>query len=160
MTSNRLRDDPRAPEPPPHHIHNDRDLEQFWRAVLGPLGFSKRRLWLVMIDAYDEPIQRLIEVDDLPLGMDPRDADNLMTAFGVPVRDDLPGGSLAILLTRPGRDQMRADDRRIALELTRAAGRAGVGLRPIHLANDAELRVFAVDDLIGGDRPAGAEGSR
>jgi hypothetical protein len=57
-------------------------------------------------------------------------------------------GSVAFLLTRPGRDPINDADRSWARGLTSAAQHLGVAMWPVHFANDAELRVFAPDDLV------------
>lgn len=57
-------------------------------------------------------------------------------------------GSLAILLSRPGGEPMTDDDRSWARTLSRSARARGVSLWPVHLATDAELVVFAPDDMV------------
>jgi hypothetical protein len=58
------------------------------------------------------------------------------------------GGSVAFLLTRPGRNPMNNADRTWARGLTSATEQLGVSMRPVHFANDVELRVFTPDDLL------------
>ena len=62
-------------------------------------------------------------------------------------RDGL-GGSVAFLLTRPGRNPIDDADRSWASGLTSAAQQHNASMWPVHFANDAELRVFAPDDLL------------
>ena len=135
-------------------IVSDRDLDRFWRAAMEPLGFGSRRFWITMIAPDGDPTGVMINIDDVPVVLG-EDADNLMIAVGEPLRSQVPGGSLAILFCRPGRDAMNPLDRRLALDIIRAAARAEVSLRPIYFANDVTLRVFAVDDLLSDDRTAG-----
>ncbi len=132
-------------------IISDRDLDRFWRAAMEPLGFGSRRFWITMIAPDGAPTGVMINIDDVPLALDD-DADNLMVAVGEPLRCQVPGGTLAILFCRPGRDAMNLLDRRLALDIIRAAARADVPLQPIYFANDVSLRVFAVDDLLPDDR--------
>ena len=60
------------------------------------------------------------------------------------------GGSVAFLLTSPGRNPMDDADRSWGSGLTSAARQHGVAMWPVHFANDVELRVFAPDDLVSG----------
>ena len=47
-------------------IHAQADLEDAWRTLMEPLGFSRRSLWLMFIDADDRPMPQLTEIEDLP----------------------------------------------------------------------------------------------
>jgi hypothetical protein len=60
---------------------------------------------------------------------------------------DGAGGSVAMLLTRPGCNPMEDADRSWARCLTSAADQLKIWMWPVHFANDVELRVFAPDDL-------------
>jgi hypothetical protein len=64
------------------------------------------------------------------------------------VGPDGSGGSIAFLLTRPGRNPMDDADRSWARGLTSAAHQLSVPMWPVHFANDVELRIFAPDDLV------------
>ncbi len=48
-------------------IHGQADLEDAWRTLMEPLGFSRRSLWLMFIDADDRAMPQLTEIEDLPL---------------------------------------------------------------------------------------------
>ena len=63
--------DPRRADLQPP-VLTDLDLERLWRAVLEPLGFSTRRLWVMMIDADNRPVPQLTEIDDVPYELDDR----------------------------------------------------------------------------------------
>ena len=114
-----------------------------------PLGFGSRRFWVTMFGPDGEPSGVMIDVDDAPMAIDDDEADQMIEGLGEVLLDILPGGTVAILCCRPGRDAMNRLDRRLALDLARAAARTGVPLRPIYFANDVMLRVFAADDLVG-----------
>jgi hypothetical protein len=116
------------------------ELEQLWRALLEPLG-----LQLLAEDGLPAP--QIIQIDDVPLEPDDRACRSLMGICSQVLEENAPGGSVAILLSRPGRDGMRDDDRRWARHLTAAGADASVDLWPVHLANDSRLLVFAPDDL-------------
>lgn len=66
-------------------------------------------------------------------------SDNLMIGLSVLLEDFDPETSVALLLTRPGRDAVSADDRRWAEALTTAADRVGVPLEPVFRANDVRI---------------------
>ena len=72
--------------------------------------------------------------------------DGMMAVLGE-MLNEAPGGSVALLLARPGSASMTPDDRGFAQAVTTAARRSGVPLEPLHLATDEEVRVFAPDDL-------------
>lgn len=138
---------PAGRQPP---IRTPHDLFQYWRTLMGPLGFAKPRLWLTFITSGDVPIPQLTQVDALPRFPDRLLLTNLMMITRSLLEDD-PGSSLAVLLSRPGRAELTASDLAWARGLTSAADDAGVRMRPVHLATDEAVRAFAPDDLIGPD---------
>lgn len=123
-------------------IHGQADLHRLWRALMGELGFARRRLWVLLVCADGRPVPHLIRVDEIP---------------------ELPGGRLdgllemcqhlddecgvAVLLSRPGRDGVSAADRVWAGALLDAARATGVSCWPLHVANDVAVRVVAPDGL-------------
>lgn len=133
-------------EMPP--VRTQHHLYMHWRALMGPLGFSERLLWLSLLDdgGFQTPV--LTQIADLPAHPDDDLLARLMEVCSEVLRAQAPGGSVALLLSRPGRAPMSESDRAWARGLMSAAERAGVPMRPIHLANDEELRVFADDDLV------------
>jgi hypothetical protein len=114
---------------------------------MGPLGFGQRLLWLQLLDAEGRCTPLLPTIEDLPLHPDDECFDRLLAFTRHLVDLEVPGGSAAFLLSRPGRAGISASDRRWASGLTTAARRLGVRVWPVHLANDEELRVFTDDDL-------------
>ena len=48
-------------------IHGQADLEDVWRNLMEPLGFSGRSLWLMFIDADDRAMPQLTQIEDLPV---------------------------------------------------------------------------------------------
>lgn len=132
----------------------DLELDRFWRAVMGPLGFTTRRLWIVLLDADDRPVPQITEIDDVPDEVEPETCVSLMYVCDDLLSTLVPGGSVALLFSRPGRQPMGPGDREIARELATAAASVGVPLRPTHFANDVVLSVFAADDLLPRRRTA------
>jgi hypothetical protein len=119
-------------------IHSAADMRQRWRAVMGPLGFSERLLWIGFVG----PDRRMVKaLSQVPLGPRPRRpiVASTMTAL-LEVLDGLKDGTtVALLLTRPGRGPISDADRRWARLLTDAAAELGVPIEPVFRANDESL---------------------
>jgi hypothetical protein len=137
----------RAEEMPP--IHNSADLCLRWRALMAPLGFSQPRLWIAFLtpDAMMNP--QLVQIEEIPRWTDPESCCPLLELCQHIIGRKGVDGSVAFLLTRPGRNSIDDPDRSWARGLTSAAEDLGVAMWPVHFANDVELRVFAPDDLVG-----------
>jgi hypothetical protein len=135
-----------ADEMPP--IHNSADLCFRWRALMGPLGFGQPRLWIAFLtpDAMMNP--QLVQIEEIPRCTDAESCRPLLELCQHIVGGNGAGGSVAFLLTRPGRNPMDDADRSWGRGLTSAARHLGVSMWPVHFANDVELRVFAPDDLV------------
>ena len=135
----------------PHEMPRVRtfdDLYQRWRALMGPLGFGQPRLWSAFLEPSAMMGAQLTQIEDIPGWADPRLCGALLEMCGHIVGRDGVGGSVAFLLTRPGRNPMDDADRSWARGLASAARHHGVAMWPVHFANDAELCVFAPDDLV------------
>jgi hypothetical protein len=128
-------------------IRNSDDLYLRWRGLMGPLGFGRPRLWLAFLDPEGKMSAQLTQMEDIPRWADPTLCESLLELSGHIVGRNCAGGSVAMLLTRPGRNPMEDADRSWARSLTSAAEQYGISMWPVHFANDVELRVFAPDDL-------------
>ncbi len=126
-------------------ISTDADLHAFWTALMGPLGFGRRSLWLAVFDANGRPVPLLQPVDDIPL--EPRRFLPQWQHFCRTTLEMTAAASAAVLYTRPGSDPMNDRDRRWARAI-RASADGSARLWPTHFANDEHLTVFAPDDLI------------
>ena len=143
-------DDDIPPLLPIHQVpplRTQADLHRQWRAMMGPLGFAGRRLWLLFLEPDDRPTELLLQIDDVP--EDPREgeADSLLLVCRE-VIDEHGLGRVAVLLSRPGEGPLRPSDRRWGRALLDSARRLGVPLAPLHLANDDTLVPLAGDDLM------------
>ena len=128
-------------------IRNQQDLHEHWRALMGPLGFAQATLWLQFVTIDDRVDGLITRIDDLPSRPDVRLLENLLTICGEVLDNEVPGGRVAFLYSRPGPRRVTDDDRAWARGLRTAARKAGVPCAPIHLANDEQLQVLAPDDL-------------
>ena len=132
-------------EVPP--LRTQADLHRQWRAMMGPLGFAGRRLWLLFLQPDDRPTDVLAQFDDVPPRPRERDTDALMHVCDQ-IRSNLGLGRVAVLLSRPGEGALRASDREWGRALLASARKVGVPLAPIHLANDEVVVPLTGDDLL------------
>src|ERR1700756_755450 len=82
-------------------VHSASDLRERWRALMGPLGFGQRLLWIGFIG----PDRRLVKaLSQLAVNPRPRARilKNLMSALRTRLDDMAPGTTVALLLTGPG----------------------------------------------------------
>lgn len=136
-------------------VRSDSDLYQHWRDLMGPLGFIRRRLWIAFFALDGQVAPVLPTIDDVPARPDARDCDSVMHICAEVLESAIPGGSVAVLYSRPGRGSASEHDRGWARGLAAAAVREGVRMWPVHFANDQLLQVFAPDDLIASVDSAG-----
>ena len=142
-----------TPSPLDRTIRTDADLADLWRALMGPDGFARRSLWLVMLDDTGRPLPLVVPIDDIPELPD----DDLRRGLAESVRhlERLDGvHTVAALVSRPGTALMTEGDRRWARALHQHT--ALTARWPLHLGTAGRVHVFAPDDLV--DR--GAEARR
>jgi hypothetical protein len=130
-------------------VHTQADLQAAWRALMGTLGFPDRRLWLLFLDPDGRPLGPLLSIDSLPDGPYDLPIADLVTICREILDGPGGGGSVAMLVTRPGRDDWHVGDRAWARYLTAAAHRLGGRVWPVHRANDRELVVVPPNDVGG-----------
>lgn len=129
-------------------IHTQSDLEQLWRQLMEPLGFSRRTLYLMFIEPDGNPITQLTQLDDPPIepsASDRASVTGLLSHFSA----EMGGQSLrlAFLLCRPGNGRARRNDRLWAGLLYVACREAGVPCEVVHLATDDTLMALPPDDV-------------
>ena len=130
-------------------VQTQADLLSTWRALMGDLGFPDRRLWLLFLDPGGRPLGPLLSIDNLPDGPYDLPVADLVTICREILDGPGGGGSVAMLLTRPGRDDWHVGDRAWARYLTAAAHRVGGHVWPVHRANDRELAVVPPGEVSG-----------
>lgn len=136
----------RRPEDMPP-IRSQSDLHQYWRALMGELGFSQPALWVQFLTSDDRSDGMLTHFEELTHLPEQPWLDELLVLCGRMLDSHLPGGRVVFLFSRPGSRRVTDNDRAWALAIMSATRKAGIASEPIHLANDEELRVFAPDDL-------------
>ena len=115
------------------------DLHGAWRALMGPLGFARRSVWLLFLTADGRPAGPLLSIDDLPDGPYDLAVDDLVSVCEEILGGPGERGSVAVLMTRPGRDPWHVADRAWGRWLTAVARRIEGPTWPVHRANDLEL---------------------
>lgn len=121
---------------------------------MGPLGFSERLLWMQFFEPDGRMTPVLSQITDLPQVPEAGLVDNLMMICGR-LCHDMAGGSVAMLLSRPGPAGITVEERIWAQRLTEAAAAAEIALWPVHVANDHELVVVPPDELVSMRAAAG-----
>lgn len=132
-------------EVPP--LRTQADLHRQWRALMGPLGFAGRRLWVLFLTPDDRPTELLMQIDDVPDQPRGGETDSLLLLCRE-VRTEHRLGRVAVLLSRPGSGAVRASDRRWGRALLDSARRLDVPLAPVHLATDDVVVPLTADDLL------------
>jgi hypothetical protein len=130
-------------------IRSQAELTEAWRHLIRPLGFHRRSVWLLLIDADDRPTPVVTEVTDLPDAPDAEATDG----FGHVLSDLLqhldPAGRWALLLSRPGAHPTDEMDRAWAGALYDTVRSRSIRHDTIHLATDSEIMPVPLDDVTG-----------
>lgn len=131
-----------------HLIHSQADLEQVWRGLMEPLGFTRTSLWMVFVHPDGRPHKTLIEIPapDSLVAPDPT-APELLDLLDEWTTQHVPGGRVAFLRTRPGRGGLDRSDRLWAAALYAAAQVAGVPCEVVHAANNDRLLPVPLDEI-------------
>jgi len=126
-------------------IRTQQDLEDAWRYLMSPLGFTRTSTWFMLIDADDRPVPHVTQIDDPD---QPPTADDLAGLADVvkQVRDELvPGGRVAFLRSRPGPPAISRADRDYARALYDASQRVDLPVEVVHLACDTDVVPLPMD---------------
>lgn len=129
-------------------ITTQSDLEDVWRSLMEPLGFTRTSLWIVFVHPDGRPHKTLIEVPapDRLVAPDPT-APELLDLLREWTTEHVPNGRVAFLRTRPGRGGLDGTDRLWAAALYAAARVAGVPCEVVHAANDDRLLPVPLDEI-------------
>lgn len=119
-------------------IRTQHDLERTWRLLMGELGFAAPQVWLMLTVA--GRAVHLVKLEDMPIRPRADDLD-LLPEVVADIVAIVPDADAAFLFARPGGPMRTPGD------LAWARALAELSPWPVHLANDAELRVATPDDL-------------
>ncbi len=128
-------------------ITTQAELEQMWRRLIRPWGFSGFSgfsLWMVVVED-DRPVRKIMEFTELPDSPEVEDTAAMARFLALLAA---PGTRFAFLRSRPGGGRPTPGDRTWALALHDAARRAGAHLDVVHLAHDHDVLPLPMDDLI------------
>jgi hypothetical protein len=129
-------------------IRTQNDLEQAWRQLMGPWGYGRHSLWLMVIQDDDVPVPQLTEIDEC---VEPPDAE-LTSGFAHvlgALAGDLGGDPrFAVLRTRPGTGAVTDDDRAWARCVYDAAAIAEVACEIVHLGTEGSVKPLLPDEVI------------
>jgi hypothetical protein len=129
-------------------IHTQRDLEQTWRRLMGPLGFGTESLWLGFVNADGAMVPQLTQIEDTIQPPTPEQAQSLGRFLRELVEGfDDPPTRIAFLRTRPGSASVTQRDRVWADALYAACRSAGLSAEVVHLATDHNLVPLPLDEL-------------
>jgi hypothetical protein len=119
-------------------VHSATDLRQRWRALMGPLGFGERLLWIGFVGRDRRLYKTMTQI---PMPPRPRRdyVDDVLVRLHWILYEFEPGTNGALLLTRPGGGGISQLDQQWAALLTEAAAERDVQLEPIFRANDESL---------------------
>jgi hypothetical protein len=136
------------PEPFAPRLQSQTDVELMWRTLMTPLGWRSRGLWFVMVSPDDRPVPQVCEIADLPDEIGPDGHATAADLWRHLLADVIPGGRIALLLTRPGGGGPSPADRAIAEGTYTACRAAGVPLEVMHLATGEEIFALPADEVL------------
>lgn len=131
-------------------IHTQQDLESTWRQLMGPLGFTRTSIWLMLIDADGTPIPQLSKIEAPASVPPPAELDAFTDMVGGLVHEFVPGGRVAFLRSRPGGPGLSVEDRAWAQALYAAGRAAKVPVEVVHRACDDDLVPVPMDESLPG----------
>ena len=126
-------------------VRTQSDLEQMWRRLMSPLGFSSHTLWMVVIED-DRPVPQIIEIVEAAEASRSRrtpsrsrGSSSTSLSPGCASRSSARGPEAAdpTPATGPGRERSHE-----------AGRRSGAAVDVVHLAHDHDVLPIAVDDLL------------
>jgi len=120
-------------------IHSAADMHHRWRALMGPLGFAERVLWVGFVGPDQRMLKLLVDLAR-PARADTALTDGLMEELAAVLDEEMaPGTTVALLLTGPGHGPVSLLHRQWTAALTTSAAAHGVPLQPIFSANNHDL---------------------
>ena len=119
-------------------VYSAADMRQRWRALMGPLGFGEKLLWIGFVGPDRCMYKTLSQV---PLGSRPKRGlvESVVSQLSRVLNGLETGTTVAMLLTRPGPGPISQLDRHWSSLLTEVATEFDVPLEPVFRANDDSL---------------------
>ena len=119
-------------------VYSAADMRQRWRALMGPLGFGEKLLWIGFVGPDRCMYKTLSQV---PLGSRPKRSlvESVLSRLPRVLNELEQGTTVAMLLTRPGPGPISHLDRQWSSLLTEVATEFDVPLEPVFRANDDSL---------------------
>lgn len=117
-------------------LTTDDDLHRQWRAIMGRPRQSHRTAWFMLLHTDGRPTGVISQVTDLAHHPESEVVRNLIELFDNLLGGIDPGGSAAVLMTRPGWAAPHAGDLAWATDFADEARTRGVNLRTTFLATD------------------------
>lgn len=127
-------------------IRTQTDLKAAWEHLMGPWGFGRRSIWMMLL-VDDTPLPQLTEIEDADEPPNPHQLDGLSKTLGLLGSEVAPGARFAFLRSRPGHDVVTEDDRAWARALYDAARRAAVPCEVVHLGTRGAVRPVPPDEV-------------
>jgi hypothetical protein len=126
-------------------VRTQADLEQLWRRLMTPLGFTRCSLWMIVIED-ERPVAQIFEFTDTPS----RPGEDVPEALAAALEDvgASSNTSFAFLRSRPGAGRPDPDDLAWAHTLYDVGRLAGVRVEVTHLAHDDDVIPLPMDDLL------------
>jgi hypothetical protein len=129
-------------------IRTQADLEQAWRHLMEPLGFSRHSLWLMFLQPDGTPLPQLTEVEDCDHPPTAEEEAAFAQLIGRLGREMRGGERIVFLRSRPGRGGAGPDDLAWARCLYAACRVADVPTEVVHLATDDMLVPLPMDEVL------------
>ena len=129
-------------------LKTDADVTAMWQKLIDPLGWNDIRVYVNVIDADRRPTPVVLEVDEIPGRFTEGDARALMRIYAHLIHKNAAGGSIAILVCRPGPPQLTDDDRTCCRNLYSAGRAAGIPLELLHVGTDTATVPVPMDEVV------------
>lgn len=116
-------------------LHTAADLTALWRWLLHLEPLRCRSLWILVVDPSRRPRGPLLTIDDLPDGPYDVPRDDLVSWCTDLLEGPGGGGSVAVMMSRPGGGGWTVSDRAWGRFLIGAVPEIGGEVWPVHLAH-------------------------
>ncbi len=132
----------------PRTLSTDASVTAMWRSLMKPVGWHDDRVYATVIDAGRHPTPMVLEIDEIPHRWTAADSRGLLSIYAQVLADNAPGGSVAILLCRPGPARLTDNDRRCCRDLYDAGREASVALEVVHMGTDTAIIPVPLDEVL------------